>query len=404
MILRSNAHGLHPLGTTCLQVTLPTSIVVTARAVKPTWNFHLLAVVLVAESSHAGCATCCRVLSNRRPKDSCLAAGCLLRVRRRCAMKTRLLLAVIAAISLFASLAGPAMADGMVIVNNAATGVVGPPMPPGPPFILPSYLTVKYHRVEVTITDQVAQTKVDQVFVNDYDREMEGTYIFPLPEDAAISNFVCTSTARRWRARSLTKEEARRIYEETVQPAARPGAAGIRRSRRLPGPRLSHPGQGRAAHPTGVHPGAGRDNDLVRYVYPLSTEKFSPSRCSRSRSMSRSASREAIKAVYSSSHDVAVLARATTAPRPATRPATSAPTRTSCSTTAWRRATWAPTCSPTARPARTATSCCWSRPQREVERRRWPPRTSSWCSIPRAACRGRRSTRPSRPCASSLTA
>ena len=72
----------------------------------------------------------------------------------------------------------------------AADGIIIPRPPMDRPISWRDIpLTVKYHRVDVTINDQVATTQVDQVFVNDASYPVEGTYIFPLPEDAAISSF-----------------------------------------------------------------------------------------------------------------------------------------------------------------------------------------------------------------------
>jgi len=47
-------------------------------------------------------------------------------------------------------------------------------------------LEIRYHRVQVNITDQVAVTHVDQVFYNPNDWDVEGTYIFPIPIGAAV--------------------------------------------------------------------------------------------------------------------------------------------------------------------------------------------------------------------------
>ncbi|MCJ7578726.1 MAG: hypothetical protein MUO91_09775, partial [candidate division Zixibacteria bacterium] len=71
-----------------------------------------------------------------------------------------------------------AWADGIII-----------PMPPRPGEPFPPDLSIKYHHVDIQIDNQIAQTKVDQVFVNNYHRDLEGTYIFPIPEDASISKF-----------------------------------------------------------------------------------------------------------------------------------------------------------------------------------------------------------------------
>ena len=62
-------------------------------------------------------------------------------------------------------------------------GFIGPPefWPP------PKGVRVAYQRVNVTVENQVAVTHVDQLFVNDNDWMMEGNYLFPLPEGAAVT-------------------------------------------------------------------------------------------------------------------------------------------------------------------------------------------------------------------------
>lgn len=184
----------------------------------------------------------------------------------------------------------PAAADGIIIPDR-------PDM---------NYLTVKYHRVTVTIADQVATTRVDQVFVNDTGATVEGTYLFPLPEEAAISEFAMWVNGERVAGRLLTREEARRIYDDIVRRQRDPAL-------------LEYVGRNLfQASIFPIMPGEERrieieysevlpvERGLVRYVYPLSTEKFSP-RPLQDASVSVSIeSREAIKAVYSSSHPVGI--------------------------------------------------------------------------------------------------
>src|SRR5574341_1069280 len=88
-------------------------------------------------------------------------------------MKTRLFLIMLTVLGLFLVNALPAAADGVIIPDRPDL----------------TYLTIKYHRVQVNIEDQVATTHIDQVFVNESDWTVEGTYLFPLPEEAAISEF-----------------------------------------------------------------------------------------------------------------------------------------------------------------------------------------------------------------------
>ena len=71
----------------------------------------------------------------------------------------------------------------LATTSSLADGFIIPP-PEFPP------LSVKYHHVDVTVDNQVATTRVDQVFVNKSPFQMEGDYIFPLPDDVSISELL----------------------------------------------------------------------------------------------------------------------------------------------------------------------------------------------------------------------
>ena len=78
-----------------------------------------------------------------------------------------------------------ALADGIIIPDPPVCDPT-----PCPPIIVPmDQLVIRYHHVTVAITDQLAVTHVDQVFYNPNDWTIEGTYIFPIPDDAAVSGF-----------------------------------------------------------------------------------------------------------------------------------------------------------------------------------------------------------------------
>ena len=117
-------------------------------------------------------------------------------------------------------------------------------------------LTVKYHRVNVTIDNQVATTKVDQLFVNDADFAVEGTYIFPLPEDAAVSSFDMWVDGKKLEGKLLGRDEARRIYEDIVRQQKDPAlleyaGRGAFQARIFPIPPAR-----RAPHRADLHAGA----------------------------------------------------------------------------------------------------------------------------------------------------
>ncbi len=163
--------------------------------------------------------------------------------------------------------AAPAHADGIIIPR--------PPVDHRPVSWRAIPLTVKYHHVEVTIKDQVATTHVDQVFVNEADFAVEGTYMFPLPEDAAISSFDMTVDGQKLEGKLLSREQARAIYEDIVRQQRDPAL-------------LEYVGRGAfQASIFPIPPRAERrieltysqvlaqSNGLLHYRYPLNTEKFS---------------------------------------------------------------------------------------------------------------------------------
>lgn len=199
-------------------------------------------------------------------------------------------------IAVSVGLMSPAGADGIIIVDP----------PPGVDVRLDQSLAIKYHHVDIQIKDQVATTRVDQVFVNDNPWTAEGTYIFPLPEGAAVSDFVMWVDGKAVHGEILEADEARTIYDDVV--------------RRMKDPALLEY-VGRKALKASVFPippGEERkieleysqilpvENGLVHYIYPLSTERFSSRPLEDLVVRAQIESREPLKAVYSSRHEVSI--------------------------------------------------------------------------------------------------
>ena len=103
-------------------------------------------------------------------------------------------------------------ADGLIIVEPPPCD----PACPGP-IRVGDQLTVKSHRVNVTITNQVATTAIDQVFFNHNEWVAEGTYIFPMPDGATVSKFTMTVDGQQIEPKILTAEEAAAIYDQIVR-------------------------------------------------------------------------------------------------------------------------------------------------------------------------------------------
>ncbi|HVG30367.1 MAG TPA: VIT domain-containing protein [Pyrinomonadaceae bacterium] len=88
---------------------------------------------------------------------------------------------------------------------------------------LPRALPIKSIKIDTKIARQVATTHVEQVFRNDTDAVLEGTYFFPVPESASVSEFAIWDGNRRLVGEVRSREEARRIYDEIVRRQRDPG-------------------------------------------------------------------------------------------------------------------------------------------------------------------------------------
>jgi Ca-activated chloride channel family protein len=110
----------------------------------------------------------------------------------------------------------------------SAQGVIVPgpcrrcPTPPRP-VTLPRALPIKSINIDTKIAGQVATTHVVQIFRNDSDAILEGTYLFPIPETASIVEFAIWDGDRKLVGEVRSREEARRIYDEIVRRQRDPG-------------------------------------------------------------------------------------------------------------------------------------------------------------------------------------
>ena len=195
-----------------------------------------------------------------------------------------------------------ASADGIIVPEPP---ICGPEPCPGPFPV--SQLAIRYHRVSVSIQDQVAVTHVDQVFRNDNDYTVEGTYLFPLPPGAVVTDFTLWIDGQPVEGKVLTREEARQTYEDIVRTLRDPAL-------------LEYVDRGAVqASIFPIDPGAERriqleytqvlqaEDGLLHYRYPLNTEKFSTQPLEEVTVRVEVTSRDPIQAAYSPSHAVELV-------------------------------------------------------------------------------------------------
>jgi len=73
---------------------------------------------------------------------------------------------------------------------------------------------LKHTDVQAEVAGYIATVDVTQQFHNPYDTKIEAVYVFPLPENAAVSEFIMTVGDRKIRGIIREREEAEKIYTE----------------------------------------------------------------------------------------------------------------------------------------------------------------------------------------------
>lgn len=213
----------------------------------------------------------------------------------------------LAALAWLLALSTFATAQVVVVINEPV--IVRPPItvPPGPPprpaTPLPSYQISKLD-FHATIREQVAQVQIAQVFQNLSSQTIEAQVVFPLPEDAAISELTLLVDGKEFSGKILRKEEARSIYESIV------------RSRRDPA-LLEYIGQG--LYQTSVFPIPPqahrtvqirysqllkKDSGLVDLTLPIGTAKHSQRVVEQLNVEVRVETNEPLRTIYSPSHGI----------------------------------------------------------------------------------------------------
>ncbi len=207
----------------------------------------------------------------------------------------------------FQMLAASALAQGLLVTVNTDVRVPLPrPMVRRPPTPPPMAYKIKQLAVNARVLDQVARVRVSQSFVNTGSRQMEVSFVFPLPYDGAVDRLTFLVDGKEYPAKLLSAKEARRIYE-----------AHIRRNQ---DPALLE-WMGTGMFQTSVFPvpaGAERtvtlrynqllrkDHNLTDFLFPLATAKYTSAPVEKVEIKASIESSVAIKNVYSPTHAIEV--------------------------------------------------------------------------------------------------
>ena len=209
----------------------------------------------------------------------------------RTMMRTAVVLALV--LAALANAAPAAHANGILVSETANRR--------GAPAV-----TLEAHTVKAKITDQVAEVTVEQVFRSRSRRQLEGTYVFPLPEGAVVSDFAMTMGGTMVKGEVVEARKARAIYERIVRRKKDPGlleylGRGLYRARVFP----IEPGKAltiRLSFQQVLRDDAG----TLEFRYPLATDRMNGRPVTSATVTVDIESGVNLKAIYSTTHRVEI--------------------------------------------------------------------------------------------------
>ncbi len=192
-------------------------------------------------------------------------------------------------LTLLLAAAGPAGATGILIP-------VEKKLPP---------LAMLNHLVTITIDDQVATTTVEQTFRNHTPRQLEATYIFPVPKGAAVQNFAMWVDGKKVKGELVEAAKAQQIYTDYVRRTQDPGLLEYMGGRLFKLRVFPVPASGDQRLTLTYRSVAPREGSLVEYVYPLRTSGRAASTLEKFSITASIKDKNAIATVYSPTHAIA---------------------------------------------------------------------------------------------------
>jgi Mg-chelatase subunit ChlD len=199
----------------------------------------------------------------------------------------------------------PARAQGLIIPDERRIPPPRPPLPGPPPRPLQPLL-LKSQKVTMAVNNGALKVDVEQVFYNPNSVPAEGTYLFPLPQGAVVSNFRLLIDKEPVEGKILSVEEARRIYESYVRRNVDPAILEYVGRNAFQARVFPVPAGGERRIYLGYSQAAEFQSGLYKLVYPLNSERVTGGTAGDLAVDLTIKSTQAIKSVYSPSHEIHV--------------------------------------------------------------------------------------------------
>ncbi len=166
-------------------------------------------------------------------------------------------------------------------------------------------LALQTHEVKVHIVEQVATTRVTQVFRNHTDRALEATYIFPVPRGASVNQFAMWVDGKEVKGELVEADRARQVYTDIVRRLQDPGLLEYVGNNLLKVRIFPVPARGDQKVTVSFTAINASDSGLIEYVYPLRNDKTAETQGKFSIEVQMEA-RTALHSLYSPTHPVKI--------------------------------------------------------------------------------------------------
>ncbi|MBY0460767.1 MAG: VWA domain-containing protein, partial [Gemmataceae bacterium] len=120
--------------------------------------------------------------------------------------------------------------------------------------------------------EQVAVTTVEQTFRNHTDRNLEATYLFPVPKGATVDKFTMWVDGKELGGELLDAKHAHKVYTDIVRRTQDPGLLEYLGSSLMKLSVFPIPPKGDQKIKISYKAVAAKDGGVVEYVYPLKTD------------------------------------------------------------------------------------------------------------------------------------
>ncbi|MBA4187504.1 MAG: hypothetical protein C0467_05740 [Planctomycetaceae bacterium] len=203
----------------------------------------------------------------------------------------RFLRLALPALAIVLAVSAPARAAGLLIPDDKT-------LPP---------LAMVNHKVTASIDEQVAITTIEQTFRNHTDRNLEATYLFPVPKGASVDKFTMWVDGKELGGELLDAKKANAVYTEIVRRTQDPGILeylgnSMMRLRVFP-----IPPKGDQKVKISFKSIAQKEGGLVEYIYPLKTDGKSTSTLEEFSVKISLKSQHPIQNIYSPTHAIAIV-------------------------------------------------------------------------------------------------